>query len=167
MILTTLVKTMLQKLWEFLRGISIKSVKEPESIPMVTNSDIHRYFSRRECLMGREVQYPLTEQLENNLRGLLTALNQFREIWGKPMIINSLYRPGHYNVLANGAPNSAHITCEAIDVRDTGQVLAKYVVAHQDVLAECGLYCEDPASTPGWVHLQVRKPASGNRIFKP
>lgn len=121
----------------------------------------------KELLQGRHTQYPLNDELLENLGRLLVALNYFRAIYGKPLVVNSSYRPGHFNVLAGGAQNSAHITCEAADIRDTDRQLAKYVVANQQVLAECGLYAEDPGSTPGWVHLQTRTPKSGNRIFRP
>ncbi len=127
--------------------------------------DIYQYFSRTECLKGRDAQYPLDEQLENNLATLLIRLNKFREIYGKPMYINSLYRPGQYNVAAGGAPNSAHLTCEACDFADRDGALKNFVLANPDVLVECDLYMEDPSRTLSWQHLQSRVIPSGHRIF--
>jgi len=119
--------------------------------------------SRDEILMGRDVEFPLTPELETNLSNLLTAVNKLRTLYGKPMIVNSGYRPGHYNTDAGGAPNSSHEVCEAIDIRDEDNEVKKWITV--DILEQCGLYQEDPASTISWCHVQIRPTI--NRIFIP
>lgn len=121
--------------------------------------------TRDELLMGRDKQYPLTSGLLANLGELLVNLNKFRQIYGKPMTVSSGYRPGKFNTLAGGAPNSSHVTCQAADFHDPDGVLDKFCVDNQDILAQCGLYLESPVNTPGWCHLQIRPPASGRRVF--
>lgn len=115
--------------------------------------------------MGRETEYALTSELEGNLAVLLERLNRFREIYGKPMVVSSGYRPGRYNELAGGAPNSAHRTCEACDFRDVDGSLKGYIAAHPEILDTSDLYMEAPERTPTWVHLDTRKRKS--RIFQP
>ena len=122
-----------------------------------------RYFSRKECLMGRDIEYPLTEELESNLDKLLIAINKFRELYGRPMVITSGYRPGHYNKDAGGAKNSTHCVCMAFDFKDVDGELKKFATV--EVLKQCGLYMEHPDSTNGWMHVQIRP--TKNRIFKP
>lgn len=63
--------------------------------------------------------------------------------------------------------NSKHLDGKAIDIADPKGELAVWIKEHQDLLADAGLYIEDPTETPGWIHFQTEKPASGNRIFKP
>ena len=123
--------------------------------------------TRNEILMGREKEFPLTAELEKNLEKLLKALNQFREIYGKPMHVSSGYRPGAFNESAGGAKKSNHMICLACDFVDVDSSLDSYCVANQDILEQCGLYLEHPKWTNTWCHLQCVKPASGKRIFVP
>lgn len=128
--------------------------------------------SRAEVLKGRDRDYPLSPELFENLDKLLNAVNKIREAYGKPLIVTSGYRPGHYNKSAKGAKRSAHMTCEAVDFRDSDGEFGKWCLANLKLLEECGLYMESPIYThepPGkrWIHLQTRRPASGNRVFIP
>lgn len=117
--------------------------------------------------MGRDTEYPLTNELVINLDQLLTSLNKFRAAYGKPMHVSSGYRPGKYNKAAGGAINSSHLTCEACDFKDGDWALKQFVLMRPEILEECGLYMEHPDHTRTWIHLQTRKTASGARIFKP
>lgn len=121
--------------------------------------------SRDEVLMGRDKQYPLDSELENNLGLLLTALNKLRAIYGKPMYVTSGYRPGNFNAAAGGAKKSAHMSCQAVDFKDADKKLRDWCLNNLKVLEECGLYLEDPSYTPTWIHLQIRP--TKNRVFKP
>ena len=128
--------------------------------------------SRDEVLMGRDVEYPLTPELEANLDKLLYALNIFRELYGKPMVVSSGYRPGHYNSDAHGAKHSNHIICLAADFHDPLGEIDQYITLdNEQILASAGLWREAQASTPGWVHLQCvpfKSYQPGNtRSFKP
>jgi hypothetical protein len=122
--------------------------------------------TRREVLMNRDAEFPLTPEMERNLEILLERLNKFRWKYGMPMKRTSGYRPGRYNVVAGGAPNSAHLTCEACDFADADRSLTKFILSNPLILEECDLYMEEPLSTPSWVHLQTRRPPSGRRIFR-
>lgn len=117
--------------------------------------------------MGRDKEFPLSDELKLNLDALVIALNAFRSHYGVPMVVTSGYRPGHYNKDAGGAKNSPHVTCQACDFHDPSGILDAYCVANQDILEQCGLYLEDPKHTIGWCHLQIRRPGSGSRIFIP
>lgn len=129
--------------------------------------DIHKYFSRNEYLKGREVYYPLTEEMEQNLIKLLKALNPIREAYGKALTISSGYRPSAINASVGGAKKSNHLLCLACDFKDTDGAFGKWCLANLELLEKHGLYMEDLASTKGWVHLQAKAPKSGNRIFLP
>lgn len=122
------------------------------------------YFRYSEYLKDREIEYPLTEEYGLNMVLLLDAISIIREKWGKPIQISSGYRPGRFNKAAGGALNSAHLTCEAVDLVDKDGSLAKFC---EPLLQTLDLYMENPKRTPGWVHLQTRKTKSGNRVFQP
>lgn len=132
---------------------------------------IYRFFSRKECLKGRDDEYPLTPELEANLERLLIALNEFRQAYGKPMHISSLYRPEAINKAAGGAKKSNHLVCLACDFSDPDGKLAEFCIQNLDLLERCGLYMEHPSvtktKTGGWVHLQCVGPKSGKRVFYP
>ncbi len=72
------------------------------------------------------------------------------------------YRPAFCPI---GANNSAHKTGEAIDIYDPHGKLDAWLT--NDRLEKYNLYREHPDDTNGWCHLTTRRPASGNRTFKP
>lgn len=121
--------------------------------------------SRDEILMGRDVEFPLSPELEANLQILLKAVNTLRTAYGKSMYVSSGYRPGHYNKDAGGASNSPHMTCQAVDFKDADGTLKAWITV--EMLVKCGLWQEDPSKTPTWLHVQVRPIPSGHRVFSP
>lgn len=109
-----------------------------------------------------------TEDISDNLDALLIPMNEVRKIYGKPMTISSGWRPRSINGMTmNAAPNSAHMTGEACDVKDIDGKLRDWCLANLGLLKQLGLYIEDFRFTPTWVHFSTRKPASGKRIFVP
>jgi hypothetical protein len=125
-----------------------------------------------EYLMGRDKQEPLTQTQEANMQNLLHRVNLLLMVVDTLLpkyrtAVSSGYRPPSVNRRVGGAPNSAHLTCEAVDLRDMGGTLGKFLRGRQDLLVLYGLYMEDPSVTTTWVHLQTRPTKSGNRVFKP
>lgn len=128
--------------------------------------------TKEEILMGRDKLYPkdYTEEISKNIDKLLIALNKFREAYGKAMIVTSGFRPPSLNKAIGGAKKSAHSTGMACDFRDHDKSLAKFALEmdKQGKLKEWGLWLEDPAATPNWLHLDIRD--RGDRksnVFKP
>jgi len=121
--------------------------------------------SRKEILMGRDKDHPLTKELEDNLTKLLEAVNKLRKAYGKPMFVSSGYRPAAFNKAAGGAKRSSHMSCQAVDFKDADREISKWCLANMDKLKEWRLYLEDPAYTPTWCHLQIRP--TRNNPFKP
>lgn len=67
------------------------------------------------------------------------------------------------------ALGSSHLYGAAVDIADPTGTLANWLqrLDGQRRLIECGLWMENPASTKGWVHLQIFAPKSMNRYFNP
>lgn len=82
--------------------------------------------------------------------------------------VNSGWRPKFHNaIIPNAAPNSKHISGQAIDIADPEGALDDYLMAHPQRLLDHDLYMEHPLATKGWCHLQNVPPRSGNRVFIP
>lgn len=110
----------------------------------------------QEVLKDREKQAPLDEYRWRNLCDLLCRINALRVHYGKPMYVSSGYRPPVINNKAGGATRSAHLSCQAVDLRDPNGELAQWCLNNMDLIKRLGLYLEDPSYTKGWVHLQSR-----------
>lgn len=113
--------------------------------------------TKEDILMGREKEFPLSDLLLKNLQILADKINILESICPFKLRISSGYRPGRYNTAAGGAPKSSHISCEAVDIADKGGLLKEWCLKNINKLTELGLFMEDPAKTPTWVHLQTRK----------
>jgi hypothetical protein len=124
---------------------------------------------KKEELLKLLPQYKkdFTPQIDRNLDDLVVALAYIRELWAKPMIITSGWRPTSYNAQVGGSTRSNHILGLAADVADPKGELGQWLKANPEILHDAGVWCEDPAVTTGWVHFQIVPPKSGKRFFKP
>lgn len=112
--------------------------------------------------------YDTTPEQDARLLDLAEKLNMVQIAYGKPMSVTSGLRSLEDQMRINPkAPKSKHLLGAAADIADVDGDLKKFVLANLDLIAKIGLYMEDFASTPTWVHFQIISPASGRRIFKP
>lgn len=125
-------------------------------------------------LMGRHLLYPkeYNKTLELNAKGLLVMVNDFFYQLGIDPELSSGFRPPSVNKNVKGAAKgSKHTTCQAIDIKDPGQKIAKLICGDDFkdhvLLEEFNLYMEHPSYTKTWVHLQNVPTKSGKRIFIP
>ena len=135
------------------------------------------YFSRAEILMNRDKLHPINQEQSDNLDKLIQALNPIRAAYGLPWVLSSGYRPAAINASVGGAKASAHQSCQAVDIVDKDGKLAEWILNNLDLLEENGLYLESPDYTylvnsqnvrsGGWIHLDIRGPKSGKRVFIP
>jgi len=126
--------------------------------------------TKSEILMGRDKSHPndYTKEISDNIDKLLVKLNEVRKLYGKPMSVSSGWRPPSINAkVAGAAKKSNHMLGLACDFRDPDGALDKWCMDNIAKLTELGLYLESPAHTPGWCHLQLKKPGSGNNPFLP
>lgn len=66
-----------------------------------------------------------------------------------------------------GAVHSTHKEGLAVDIYDPHDQIDTWCMAHQDRLAEHGIYIEHPDSTPHWCHMTIKAPGSGHTVFYP
>lgn len=91
-------------------------------------------------LMGRDKEYPLSEELLKNATDLLCRVNYLIGRLNIETTVSSGYRPGHFNTLARGAIKSAHVTCEGIDLKDTYGKIGQLITLRSEMLNKCGLW---------------------------
>lgn len=126
--------------------------------------------SKDELLKGRDKQYAseYTQEISDNLDALLIPMNKVRDAYGKPMTVNSGWRPAEINAATVGAAaKSKHMLGLAVDIGDADGALKTWVLANLDLMKQLGLFFEDFRYTGSWVHFQNVPPTSGKRIFKP
>lgn len=136
--------------------------------------------------MGRDKQYPPGNSTRQNAMDLLEKVNTLldnaaaagvkltRMDQTTGTLVSSGYRPAAINDrTANSAKRSTHMTGQGIDVQDDqNQSFARFCLRNLDLLAELGLWMEDPRWTYSfnddhWVHLQSIPPGSGVRVYRP
>lgn len=119
-----------------------------------------------EYLMGRDKEFPISDQLRSNANLIVFRANRLLDIFGQYRAVTSGYRPEAINAgIKNAASHSNHIVCKAVDLEDHNGMLDKFLVEHVSVLKKCGLWLESPHSTEGWTHIQSVSPRSGSIIF--
>jgi hypothetical protein len=133
--------------------------------------ELKAFFNGRDHAFRHE----LTDEIRRNAAETVARANRLLERAGFEHIctVNSGWRPPVINAsVANASPTSHHLTGRAIDLPDRDRRLAIWCATHLDVLAEIGLWLEDPrwtfdANGDHWVHVQTVPPRSGNRVFAP
>lgn len=128
------------------------------------------YWMGRELTYAHELDYDTIANANVLLERVNALLDAFTAETGITIrTVASGWRPKGVNeATANAAASSRHLTGEAIDLRDTAdRDLARWCLRNIEQLTEIGLWMEDPQWTPTWVHLQIRPPGSGRRVYVP
>ena len=82
--------------------------------------------------------------------------------------LSSGWRPPLVNASTpNASKTSLHMTGLAGDIYDPDGKIDDYLMDHQDIMVEFGIWLEHPDNTPTWSHWQIVPPGSGNRVFRP
>lgn len=141
------------------------------------------YITLADYFMGRREEHPLalSPEIERNAFltvGLANKLLTQAASYGVTVDlhpvnkspVSSGWRPPAVNAnTPNAAPNSKHMTGQAIDIYDPDGDLDEWLMSGegQSALAALGLWMEHPSATKGWSHLQTIPPRSGRRVFYP
>lgn len=133
--------------------------------------DLDAYYNGRD----RTYRGELTDEIQKNAEDTIAKANLLLARAGFQHVctVSSGWRPKTINdTTPNASATSHHLTGRAIDLPDPDRKLAVWCVRNLDVLAEIGLWLEDPRWTydengEHWVHVQTVPPRSGNRVFTP
>lgn len=131
------------------------------------------FITEETFLMGRAKKEELAPELQTNMNNFLVAINELLDIYGKTPTVTSGYRTAAANSAAGGAKLSSHMQCLAVDLSDNDGELWHWISNNFDILQRLGLFCEHPNWTHtldgkgSWVHIQLKKPGSGKRVYVP
>jgi hypothetical protein len=133
--------------------------------------------------IGRDRQFPMamSPDLEHNAAIMVELANKLLVLAHSAgitlptnphtgSVVSSGWRPASINAATpNAAPNSKHMTGQAIDLYDPDGDLDEWLISAdgQKVMADLGLWHEHPSATKGWAHVQSLPPRSGRRTFYP
>lgn len=124
-------------------------------------------FTLKEYFMDREREWPPSDEQTANAIKLINSIRQLESSSGFDLHLTSGYRPVDVNSFVAGAARfSTHCSCQGVDLADPNGKLSNFCMKNQDLLEELGLYMEDPRDAKHHVHLQIRAPKSGHRIFR-
>lgn len=89
----------------------------------------------------------------DTLQGLVNALEQFRALVGKPVLVNDAFRCPVHNEEVGGAPHSEHMLGLAADIRIEGMAAADL----ERVADQCPLITAiGRADHQGYIHIDAR-----------
>lgn len=126
--------------------------------------DLENYVTASGKYKDRLKSDELTQQVKDNAVQLLNKVNQLlQELGIDKAKVSSGFRPSAVNAVTKGAAKkSLHMTGKAVDLEDPKHDIVHKILAKPDLLAKYELWLEDPASTPGWCHLD-----NGTRSDRP
>lgn len=131
---------------------------------------VEKVITLADYYMGRDVTYAssLTDALRKNAIETVRRANMLLDTFGQQRKVNSGWRPPQVNAQTPGAAIfSRHMTCEAVDLADPLGDLDAWLYNDTGRLQELQLWMESPTATPGWCHVQIVAPRSGNLVFIP
>lgn len=107
---------------------------------------------------------PDKQSLDNMLILICECLQPLREFIGKPMIISSGYRSPRLNghPLINGAPNSQHVTGQAVDFTIKGMT-PRQIIEKIDASGVEFDQCINEKNI--WIHLSYNKDNNRRQIM--
>lgn len=126
-------------------------------------------FSLEELLNAGSHKWKIWEVDKVTIRNLEDLIRKVNALGYQPPMrasscLRSLKDQERINPKAMG---SSHLYGCAVDIADPKGELKKWLETRYGELVNCGLYMENPKSTPTWVHLQSYAPRSMSRIFNP
>lgn len=117
-----------------------------------------RYFSLDEILAKND-RSELIDLIQDpakvaNMQSLLSVLDDLREEFGKPIIINSFYRDPYHNVRVGGVNKSNHTIGAAVDITADDYSSLYHFLLHTNKNGWRAI----PYSNRKFLHLELLKP---------
>lgn len=129
-----------------------------------------KYFTVKEmCVSASYPQLVIVPQpgtaIYNNLNFLMNDLDNVREIYGKPIIVTSGYRPPILNAKVGGSPTSSHKYGLAADIKskstlkDNVNILIaalKSGIPYDQLIIEYPTFEKGELVSMKWLHVGIR-----------
>lgn len=107
---------------------------------------------------------PSPEEMKNIQNLINNLLNPIRELWGKPIYINSGFRNEELNKLVGGVSTSNHLKGEAADIT-TGSTQGNLRLFK--MLADIDIEYDEIINEKGgkWLHVALRRNGNNRRKY--
>lgn len=129
-----------------------------------------KYFTIKEmCVSASYPQFVIVPQpgtaIYNNLNVLMNDLDKVREVYGKPIIVTSGYRPPILNNKVGGSPTSAHKYGLAADIKSKGTLkdnvniliaALKSGIPYDQLIIEYPTFEKGELLSMKWLHVGIR-----------
>ena len=118
----------------------------------------HKYFTLNElCRSNTASKYgidntPTSREVLDNLDYTMNRLDEIREGYGKPIIINSGYRCKELNERVGGKPTSQHLRGEAVDIA-WDSALFDYILDNHGF----DQLIREKSNGTRWIHISFKK----------
>lgn len=124
-------------------------------------------FTRSEAAKKLKIDNTPTEDAIENLNALVdNLLDPLRELYGKPIFVNSGYRSKKLNMLIGGVSNSQHMTGEAADIEGFDRSVKENKKLFE-LIKNSGLPFDQliNESNYSWVHVSYSKKKNRRQIL--
>lgn len=131
---------------------------------------LYDYFTASGKYPNREKHPEVTVEVIKNASKLLERVNSILEdLEIKSIIVSSGFRPSDVNnTIPNAAKRSLHMQGLAIDIEDKHGDIGALLSMNDALKKKYGLWQEDSANTPGWVHLDLKdRGTRAKNTFRP
>lgn len=105
------------------------------------------------------------DQYQNLIKLILKVNTLFKDFDGELKVTSGIRSLKDQERVDPNHPKSAHLTGQAVDILDTDGKIWEYVKKNIITMNTLELYAENKAPNDPHVHLQTRRPKSGNTIF--
>lgn len=131
------------------------------------NSPLSKNFTLQELTVtGSNLPNVPTSAEINHLQALVTnVLQPLRDIYGKPIKINSGYRSQAVNKAIGGATNSQHLTGEAADL-DAADNAAIFLLIRQQLPFDQLIWEGGDDHQPAWVHVSFSNTHNRKQVLR-
>ena len=133
-----------------------------------------KYFSVQELVYSDTAKQRGIENVPNeiqtqNLENLIEVLDIIREVWGKPISVNSGYRCPELNKAVKGSSTSWHMKGMAADIRCSDNLalwnlIVKLQQENKINFTELINEKADSKGNPTWIHIAINPSNLKNQI---
>ena len=129
---------------------------------------IGKYFTLEELTANKAglVNYPDTLAMRNLTSLVKNVLDPLREMYGKPITVNSGYRNIYVNKNVGGAPSSQHLKGEASDIDTKADNAELFKLIRENFVFDQLIWEGGDDKAPAWIHVSFKTQGNRNEVLK-
>lgn len=108
---------------------------------------------------------PALDHIENLTRLVIDLLQPLRNLYGKPIKVNSGFRSQAVNKKVGGSPSSQHLKGEAVDISGYDNALL-FKLIHDKFIFDQLIWEGGNDDQPAWVHVSYKSQGNREEVLK-